>query len=110
MLILLVVFSSIGVLLALIARRMIAGKVPPNAWYGFHARGEPYEPALWYRVNRRAGWWQLAVGLLCILAALALYPFCTPDEDRYAILFTLVTLPVLMLGLLDSLRYERKLR
>ena len=110
MALLLVVFAGSSLLLAVIAAPMIAGLVPPNPWYGFRTRATLENPEIWYKVNRHSGQRLLAAGLLSFFAALALYPLCAPSEDLYALLFALISLPLLTLGMLDSLRYMRLLQ
>ena len=59
------VLVGLGVPLAL-------GRVGPNPLYGFRTPATLRDPAVWYPVNRVAGWWLIATG-----AAVAVVAPCT---------------------------------
>jgi uncharacterized membrane protein len=94
-----------GLLLTLLAVPMIAGKVPPNPIYGFRTPATLSDPDLWYAVNRRAGWWFLAGGLVNAIAALVLYQIPGLSVDAYALLVLAVIVIGLAAGIGDSFRY-----
>jgi uncharacterized membrane protein len=107
---LLFLFVGTSLLLTLLAIPMVAGKIPPNPWYGFRTRASLEDPELWYKVNRYSGRWLLVIGVLGAVVALALYPLCAPGGETYATLYALIILPLLTLSVLDSLRYQRSLQ
>ena len=92
---LLLMYIGSGLLLALLALPMIAGKVPPNSWYGFRTPSTVSNPELWYPVNRCAGKWLLFNGLTTVIAAIVLYLVPGLSVDSYS----LACLAVFMVGL-----------
>jgi hypothetical protein len=52
---------------------LILGRVPPNRWYGFRVRRTLERPEIWYPANRYSGQLGAALGLILVVAAVALY-------------------------------------
>jgi hypothetical protein len=85
---LLYLYVGSGLVLTLISLPLIAGKIKPNALYGFRVPATLNNPDLWYPVNRYAARWLLIAGLLIIIAAVGLFfwPGMTPDIYAWAFL------------------------
>ena len=107
---LLILYVGSGLLLALLALPMIAGKVPPNSLYGFRTPSTVSNPELWYPVNRCAGKWLLFNGLATVIAALVLYLVPGLSVDSYSLVCLAVAVVGLGLTLWRSFRYLRSLQ
>jgi uncharacterized membrane protein len=108
MITLLILFAGTSLVLALIAIPMALGKVEPNPWYGFRTRATLENPELWYKVNRYSGWWLLIVGIVSFCLSLILFPIFYPDISTYSTVYGLITVSILTLSMMDSMRYMRK--
>ncbi len=86
MLTLLIIYIAGGALLAGLSIPLVLGRIPPNGLYGFRVPATIENPALWYPVNRYAGWRLLFSGLLIILAAVGLSFVPGLSLDGYALL------------------------
>jgi uncharacterized membrane protein len=106
---LLLMFLVGGAVLIGFSLPLILGRVPPNPWYGFRVGRSIDDPKLWYPVNAYSGRWLLAVGVLQIVLALALYAGTELDVDRYALLVAGVAVGLLGIGFFQSYRYLRRL-
>ena len=73
---------------------MAFGVVPPNRIYGFRTRATLEDPAVWYPVNRIAGWWCVAIGAVsaCVALGTSFSPLSMPT-------FAIVTAATLMVGI-----------
>jgi len=96
--------SALG--LGLAALPLIAGRVPPNRWYGFRVPRTLADPQVWYPANAYAGKLLLAHALL-LAAATLLLPRLWPElsADAYAWWLTAVLVGGLLLVLVLSLRH-----
>lgn len=103
-------FTLSGAALVLAALPLIAGRVPPNRWYGFRTPRTLADPQVWYPANAYAGKRLLLLGLVVAGAALLL-PRLWPglDADGYALGMTAVLLGGLALVAGLSLRRARAL-
>ncbi len=107
---LLFLYVGSGLVLTMISLPLIAGKIKPNALYGFRVPATLDNPDLWYPVNRYAAKRLLIAGLLMIFAAVGLYfwPGITPDVYAWAFLgFFVVTFSIVII---QCVRYLRKLQ
>jgi hypothetical protein len=61
----------VGILLVALNGPLIAGRIPPNRWYGFRTPRVIADERVWYPVNRMAGVYGAAFGvvLLALVAA-----------------------------------------
>jgi uncharacterized membrane protein len=57
-----------GLLFVVFGLPLVAGKVPPNRFYGFRTPATIADATLWYRVNRAAGLDLVAGGLVLVAA------------------------------------------
>jgi uncharacterized membrane protein len=109
MLLLLFVYVISGLLLAVIALPMIAGKIKPNPYYGFRVRETLENDETWYTVNRYAGKRLLVIGLVFAAAAIILYNVPGISIDAYAYACLIVFVIGFSLGMLQSWRYMNNL-
>src|SRR4051812_43771236 len=72
-LIILVLYSAFGLLLAAISLPLIRRKVAPNSLYGFRVRRTLEDPKAWYDVNEYGGRCLFRLGIWTSLSALVLY-------------------------------------
>lgn len=99
-----------GLLMVVLAIPMIRGKVPPNHWYGFRVRRTKEDPQIWYPANAYAGKLVLVYGLFICVAAIVLpWMFADLAPDALAWVMTFVLLGGLLVVVLLSWRYLRKL-
>ena len=106
---LLVLYISIGILLALLSIPLIWRWIPPNGWYGFRIRQTLENPQLWYEVNAFAGRRLFLTGFAIALGALLFYLVPGFTLEIYALCCLAVTLAGLGLTILQSARYLRKI-
>lgn len=98
-----------GLLMAAIALPLVLGKIPPNLWYGFRTPRTLRDPAVWYPANAYAGRWLFASGIAIALAAVALLFVPNVSIEFYAYLMLAVTLLMVGLSVLQSMRYLHRL-
>ncbi len=67
-----VVFIGIGLLSIVVGLPMADRRIPPNRWYGVRIRETFADEHIWYEVNAQAGRDFVVLGVLAILAAVAL--------------------------------------
>jgi uncharacterized membrane protein len=70
---LLILFLAVGGLFVILGLPLVAGRVPPNALYGYRTRRTLSDPTAWYPANRVCGYWCIATGLLTPAAALGMH-------------------------------------
>jgi hypothetical protein len=89
-----------NLLMVILSLPMITRQLKPNPWYGFRARKALSDERIWYEVNAYAGWRQLVVGIINILAlvGLSFIPGLRADLDLY----TKISLLVCSLGIIWS--------
>jgi hypothetical protein len=109
LLLLLIVFTASGLLLAGLAVPLILGKIPPNGLYGFRVRKTMEHPEIWYPVNKVGGKWLLVAGsgisLTAVLAAFI--PGLSLDVYAYIVLGAWLIL--FSTAILVTVRYLRSL-
>jgi len=98
-----------GTLLAGLSLPLIWKKVPPNGLYGFRVSKTLDNPQVWYEVNTYSGKRLFWTGVSTILAALALYFIPGISVDGYALGVLAVFTVVIVVGLVQSVRYMRSL-
>ena len=106
---LLLLYCSAGILLALLSLPLMRRKIPPNGLYGFRTEKTINNPELWYVVNqysaKRLFW--TAVAFLITAAGLYLLPGLSLDD------YAMACLGVFMIGLtitmVQSVNYLRSL-
>jgi uncharacterized membrane protein len=62
-----IILLAVCGIIATLAVPLILRRVPPNRVYGFRTRRTLADPALWYRVNRFAGWTELIASALSVV-------------------------------------------
>lgn len=83
MLILLIAFSATGLLAAGLALPLLAGKIPPNRFYGFRTPSTLDDEDLWYAANKASAKILLAWGLVCAVLAIGTYFVPEIGENLY---------------------------
>ena len=68
---------GLSVLVILLAIPLARRRIPPNRWYGFRVPATFADREVWFATNAQAGRDLIALGVLLIVAALAL-PLLTP--------------------------------
>ena len=95
-----------GLIEALLSLPMIMGKVPRNRLYGFRLKKTLSDDKYWYPANKRAGIGLLLAGITTsLLSVLVFYNFLKPN----ALTISLVCILPVVLMLIDSLNYLKKL-
>jgi len=77
-------FFARGLFTALVGLPMALGKIPPNQLYGFRTPRSLSDEAVWYGINRPAGWALFVSGLVGALGALVGLGFADPDAAIWA--------------------------
>jgi hypothetical protein len=72
-LIILVLYSALGLLLTAISLPLIRRKVAPNSLYGFRVRRTLEDPKVWYDVNEYSGRCLFRLGIWTSISAIVLY-------------------------------------
>ncbi len=109
MLLLCTIHVIAGLLIAGLAVPLVAGRVPPNPWYGFRTPRTLRDPAVWYPANAYAGRWLLAAGIVISLAALALFFVPAMSIATYGYSMLAVTLVMVAVSVIQSVRFLRRL-
>jgi uncharacterized membrane protein len=84
MILLLCIYVSSGLFLALLAIPMIRGWLNPNPYYGFRVRQTLEDPAVWYLANRYAGWRLFFAGLVIASGSMGCYLLPQQSVDQFA--------------------------
>ncbi len=101
------VFIGIGLLSVVVGLPMADRRVPPNRWYGVRIRETFADEHIWYEVNEQAGRDMVMLGLVVLVAAVALAGLLPPQ--------TYATVNGLLLGggavalLVRSVRLARRM-
>jgi hypothetical protein len=109
MTLLLLLFLVSGAILIGISIPLIQGRVAPNHWYGFRVRRTLEDSGIWYPANSYAGWRMLGLGVAEIAVATAFYFVPNLDVAVYACMVGSVAVAGVILGLVQSFRYLRRL-
>jgi hypothetical protein len=104
-----VLYLIFGALLVVLSVPLLLEKIKPNGWYGFRVQTTLENPKIWYAVNRHSAKRILASGIAIILAAVILYYLPSITLDQYAIGVLLVFVVVFGIGIIQSIRYMKKL-
>ena len=94
-------FAGIGLTQLVLGVPLIQRRVPPNPVYGFRVPSTLTNARLWYRVNRRLGWWLLSSGLADLLAAPLFYLAHREDAAHFiawAGTFVVITVMLMVAG------------
>jgi uncharacterized membrane protein len=83
MLTLVITFTVIGLLLAILAIPLLLRRVPPNAWYGVRVAATFADPWVWYEANALSGRDLLIAGIAQSLTALLLPLLGVSSRDLY---------------------------
>ena len=107
MLLLLLLYTVTGSLLAFLSIPLILRQIGPNPWYGFRVRKTLDDPAVWYPVNAYSAKRLLAVGLASSVTAVLLFFVPNLDLGTYALACAGGTLGGLLVTLIQSFLYLR---
>lgn len=107
--ILLILFLFSGGLLVLLSLPLLNNQIRPNGLYGFRVKKTLENPEIWYAVNQHFAWRLLWTGLAVLVASALLYLVPGLSEDQYALAVLVVLLGFLFTGLIQSIRFMRKL-
>lgn len=107
---LLIIYVMGGVLLAVLSLPLIARKVRPNPFYGFRVQATLKNPDLWYVTNRFFAQRQLAVALIEVAAAIALYFIPDISIEIYALSVLGVFVIAFVIAVFQSWRYLKLIR
>jgi SdpI/YfhL protein family len=107
MLLVLLLYTFTGSLLAVLSIPLILQKIGPNQWYGFRVRKTLDDPAVWYPVNAYPAKRLLAVGLASSVATVLLFFVSGLDLSTYALACAGVALGGLLVTLIQSFIYLR---
>lgn len=109
MLLLQILFVSVGVLLIALSIPLIRGKIPPNGLYGFRTPRTMSDPGIWYPANTYAAWRLLWVGIVIAIAALTVCLIPGLKVDVYAYIIAGVAGIGLIVTLIQSFLFLGKL-
>ena len=109
MLMLMLMNTFSGLLLAAFSIPLILGKIGPNPWYGFRVKKTLNDPAIWYPANVYAGKRLVVVGLVGSLFAVLFFFVPKIDLNTYAIGCAVVTVGGLIVSVVQSFLYLRTL-
>lgn len=104
-----ILFVSSGLLLTALSIPLILRRVQPNPFYGFRVASTLADPAMWYAVNRYAGWRLGASGLVIAGTAILLARLPGLRLDGYAWACLAVVAITLGLTLAQSFARLRRL-
>jgi hypothetical protein len=104
------VYVGGGILLALLAVPLMAGKVKPNPFYGFRVPATLENPELWYATNKFFARRQVAVALIVISAAVGLSFLPNISTDTYALSILTVFIITFAVAIFQSWRYLKSLQ
>ena len=102
---LLVLYVGSGILAVLISLPLMFEKIGPNPFYGFRVSSTLNDPASWYAVNKYFARHLLVVGLVQILAAVALALIPGISVDGYALAVLAVFVLVFSVAMFRAWRY-----
>lgn len=108
MLLLMLMYTIGGGLLAALSIPLIAGKIGPNSWYGFRVKKTLSDPAIWFPVNAYSGKRLFIVGLVGGLFASVLYIVPNMEINTYALSCAGVTVGGLIVAVIQSFQYLRR--
>jgi hypothetical protein len=106
---LLLLYCSAGILLALLSIPLMRRKIPPNGLYGFRTEKTIDNPELWYLVNQYSARRMFWTAIAFVVAALGLYLLPGIGLDEYAMGCLGVFSIGLILTILQSVNYLRSL-
>jgi uncharacterized membrane protein len=106
---LLILYLVSGGFLILISLPLLAEKIKPNSLYGFRVSQTLDDPKIWYATNKYAARWLIAAGVSIVLAAALLYQVPDITVDAYALGCLAVFAIVMTIGIVQSIRYMRRL-
>lgn len=67
-----IMFLFMGVVFIALSVPLILKKVPPNNWYGFRTPKTLSDEKIWYEANRISAQGMVVVGIVLVIASLAL--------------------------------------
>jgi SdpI/YfhL protein family len=108
MLLLMLMYTISGCLLAALSIPLILGKIGPNSWYGFRVKKTLNDPAIWYPANAYAAKRLFVVGLAGCLSAFMLYFVPNIGIDTYALACGAVTGGGLIVTVIQSFLYLQR--
>ena len=104
MILMLVLYISVGLLMCGLSLPLIWRKVPPNNLYGFRVRQTLENEEVWYAANEFSAKRLLWLGIATVVVAVTLF-FLTTRIDVYAMSLATILLVGLAVCLIQSFRY-----
>jgi len=98
-----------GAVLIALSIPLIQRRVGPNSWYGFRVRRTLEHPKVWYPANEYTAWRLLGLGVAEIAVATPLYFVPDLDVATYASIVGAVVIAGLIIALVQSFGYLRRL-
>ena len=95
-------------MILLLAIPLIAGRVPPNFWYGVRTPKTMSSRKVWYAANRRGGIYLLIASVVTLLATFALRDTSWSPQHSARALLVVVLAPILV-ALVGSMVHLRRL-
>jgi uncharacterized membrane protein len=105
----LVLYVGLGILIVLISLPLLFEKVPPNPSYGFRLPPALDDPRIWYPTNKYSAKWLILAGASAVAAAVALDFVPGITLDVYALGCLAAFAVVMIVGLVQSVRYMRSI-
>ena len=106
---LLLIYCSAGILLALLSIPLMRRKIPPNGLYGFRTQKTMDNPELWYLVNQYSAKRMFWTAIAFVVAALGLYLLPGIGLDEYAMGCLGAFSTGLIITIVQSVNYLRSL-
>jgi hypothetical protein len=106
---LLLLYCSAGLLLALLSIPLMRRKIPPNGLYGFRIEKTINNPELWYLVNQFSAKRMFWTAIAFVAAALGLYLLPGIGLDDYAMGCLGVFIIGLIITIVQTVNYLRSL-
>jgi hypothetical protein len=105
-----IIYTSGGLLLALLSLPLIAGKIKPNPFYGFRTPQTLDDPNIWYASNKYFAKLQLFVSIIITVAALGFYSLPNITVDAYALSVLGVFVAAFITAMILAWKYMKSLK
>jgi len=106
---LLLLYTSTGILLALLSIPLMRRKIPPNGLYGFRIPKTMNNPDLWYLVNQYSAKRLFWTAIAFVAAAVGLYFLPWFGLDEYAMACLSVFAIGMLITIVQTVNYLRSL-
>jgi uncharacterized membrane protein len=106
---LLILYLVSGSFLIAFSLPLLFKKIPPNSFYGFRTPQTMRDPRVWYVVNCYSAKWLIGASVSILIAAVLFYFIPGISVDAYALGCLAVFAVVFIVGLVQSIRFLKKL-